>query len=539
VLESGRLVLEWGRDATQQTTQDETIFRRSEVVLYQRKQALDLTLTAAKHTTLDQNNSLDLELGTGWNSLQNCEIHVKPATGGLRLLTTEAKVLTPDVGFSKQPEAGIFFFGAIPAGKCVTIRFPYTIEQDLADVFAKLDISYTTKSGDEYNFAKIAIVPVALALGVNVQDVFKHQALFSRFNVTTASMSPLRLFESQLIESELYESTLPPPKDAMTIFPRQSASLLFRVQRKKNTPPSHKTARTMHLKLLYRSLMSDVQSLVLASLEKELAVAGLDQFCKPVCARVLSEFKKGLQPPDLERAALLGEITTAHIADTPWERYFNGYGRMPSSKQSIASNLGSFLCGWQSRNERIRITANSSAEEPSSILIPVEIPSVPIVHTADIKLADTSLSINQAASATLQLKWTRRWNTEAAQDLEYSYEISASSDTWLLGGRRKGHFIIPADAPTSSTPETEAEIPLILVPLREGWLPYPAVEIKEVPSTAAGDGESLIPCEVDFKNIGETVRVSDHRASVTVSLDASGPAGGPLVLETKSARTVA
>ncbi|KAK0391560.1 hypothetical protein NLU13_1060 [Sarocladium strictum] len=533
VFQSGRLVLEWGRDAHQLIPQDDTMFRRPEVVLFQRKDALDLTLSAAKHTVLDQNNALDLEFQSGWNTLQSCEIHVKPATGGLRLLTTEAEVLSTDVEFSRRPEAGIFFFGAVPAGHRVTIRFPYTVEQDVADVFAKLDISYTTEAGEEFAFAKMAIVPVALALGVNVQDVFKHHALFSRFNVATASMSPLRLIGSQLIESDLFESTSPAPKDTITIFHRQSASLLYRVQRKENASSTGKLARTMYLKLHYRALLSDIESLILASLQEELADAGMEDFFRPVCAAVVSEFKKNLQPSDLERAALVGAVTTAHLADISWERHFRGYGRMASSKESICSSLETFIHKWQKRNTLIPVT-QSDTEEPSSILIPVEIQSVPIVHTADIKVASASLHVNQATSATLHLKWTRMWNTEAVQDLEFSYELSAPSDTWLLGGRRKGHFVIPADAPSSSTPETEAEIPLILIPLREGWLPYPAVEIKEVGGAEAGNPVS---CEVDFKNIGETIRVTDQRDSVTVSLDASGPAGGPLVLETKSTST--
>jgi len=52
--------------------------------------------------------------------------------------------------------------------------------------------------------------------------------------------------------------------------------------------------------------------------------------------------------------------------------------------------------------------------------------------------------------------------------------------------------------------------------------------------TDAGGQESTQACEVDFRNLGETVRVISERRSVTVSLDASGPGGGPLVFESDS-----
>jgi hypothetical protein len=93
----------------------------------------------------------------------------------------------------------------------------------------------------------------------------------------------------------------------------------------------------------------------------------------------------------------------------------------------------------------------------------------------------------------------------------------------------------------TSTPETEADIPLVLIPQREGWLPYPTVEIKEI---SQEDGRPLEPAaqtfEIDWRNLGETIRVVNGRTGVTVSLDASGPGGGPMVLEqeriTKSGR---
>jgi hypothetical protein len=90
----------------------------------------------------------------------------------------------------------------------------------------------------------------------------------------------------------------------------------------------------------------------------------------------------------------------------------------------------------------------------------------------------------------------------------------------------------------SSTVETEAEIPVVLIPLREGYLPFPGVEIREVggeegggDGVGGGGGGGYGQCETDFRNIGETVCVVADRGKITVSLDASGVSGGPLVLE--------
>lgn len=531
------------------------MFKRPELVLYQRAGALDLTLTATKHTALDKNNSLDLKLSTGWNDIESCELRIKPATGGLRLIATEAKIVGSTVEFAKPPEAGAFFFGAISPDQTVTVQFPYSVEQDVTDVMAKLEITYYPRSDDSsYYFTKSVAAPVALALGVNVQDVFKHQALFSRFSVTTASSSPLRLFKSKLLDSDLFESTSGTPHSStITVFPRQSASLLHRVRRKHDIQSAKRSARTMYLKLYFSVLQTEVEELVEVSVAKELEAADLGQYAKPVCARVVAEFRRGIQSADLERVALLGGVTTAFLADHPWERHFAGYGRVAGSQETTAAQLASFLRTWQQKHVHIPVPA-SVAADPSTILIPVEIPSVSVVHTSDIRLqtpssttltdpGTTVVHVNQMLSAILHLKWTRIWDTESIQteDQEFSYEVTAPADTFLLGGRRKGHFVIPGDSSPSSTPETEASIPLILIPLREGYLPYPSVEIREVPATvveATQQQQQQQPCEVDFRNLGETIRVVDEKTGVTVSLDASGPGGGPLVLETEGSKAL-
>ena len=544
----------------------EEFFKRPVITLYQRTGALDVQTRATKHITLDKNNSLDLELSTGWNSLKSCEIRVRPATGGLRLLTKDAKFVGPSMEFSKPPEAGVFNLGAVGEDAKVTLRFPYSVEQEVGDVAAKIEVKYVNESGESFFLAKSVTIPVSLALGVNVQDVFKHQALFSRFNVSTAVPSPLRLYKSELAESELFEPSFGvPPTNPVMIFPKQTASFLYKVHRKQGSKSDKAAARTMHLKLHYSLLRIDVEEVVTAEIMESLNGTPLHQYSRLVRACVLAEMKRGMQAHDLERAGLVGEVTTAFLAGVSWERYFEGLGTLPGSAENAGDALSAFLREWQKSHRRVAIPTSEVAE-PASILIPVEVPSVTVVHTADIQIHPPSQSlvesngsghhptvcVNQVLSATLHLKWTRIWDTGSArrEDQEFSYEVTAPADTWLLGGRRRGHFVIPratASGELSSAPDTQAEIPLVLIAQREGWLPYPAVDIRAVAaSTAAGavasppapageadvvGGSGMPPgCEVDWRNLGETVRAVTERRGVTVSLDASGAGGGPLVL---------
>jgi hypothetical protein len=159
-------------------------------------------------------------------------------------------------------------------------------------------------------------------------------------------------------------------------------------------------------------------------------------------------------------------------------------------------------------------------------------------------------AVNQPITGSLSIKWTRIWDTEQRDhsvtendSLEFFYEVSGAPDMWLIGGRRKGHFRIPKDPEQKS--EEKLSFPVVLIPLREGFLPFPNVEIKPAPfvkvhkqGPPGSDEDSRakqtnITCETDFKNAGETIRVISDSRRTTVSLDASGPQGGAWLLESE------
>lgn len=426
---------------------------------------------------------------------------------------------------------GGYAFADMAAGTRSTLRIPYTVEHDsVMSISVKLDVSYTTDNG-AYVFSKTQSIPIALALGVNVQDVFKHEALFSRFNVSTASSSPLRLFKSELLGSAVFEPSFgTPPSRPVVIFPKQPACLLYRITRKE-VEIGPKSQKTMLLKLHYSVLRDEIEAIIEASLLRAMADTPLSICSRTIVADVLRHVTDKLSASDLERATLLGEASTSFLADVAWETHFAGMGKLPT-QEDAATVISSFLKGWQKSHPRLAIPEPTGSQERRCITIPVDVPSLPVIHTADIQLqtplpspspvqsATTPVvSINQLLPATLRLRWSRIWNTvpSSPEPLEFTYDVAAPPDTWLLAGRRRGRFVVGKTA-------SETTAPLLLVPLREGWLPFPIVEIH-----AADDSH----CEVDHRNLGETVRVVADRERLTLSLDASGPGGGPLVLESE------
>jgi len=530
-----------------------TLLKNPRITLYQRAGSFDLNLYMARHRQLYKDHALILEVSTGWNDITTCELNIRSASGGLRLVTSEAQVIGSPLQISRAAEAGLLVLNSIRADTTVRIRLPFTLEQELQHISVRVDATYSTDK-DSFVFCKTPSVDIALGLAVNVQDVFKHEALFSKFTVSTVSTSPLRVFKSELLGSDVFDSQFGvAPGGPVTVFPRQPASLLYRITRKHvRTGPN--TQKTMHLKLLYSVLLDEVEDVLERSITAALQDGGLLEFSRVVLDRVRYFAQTRLSALDLERTALLGELPTGFLAEAQWEKEFAGLGS-PNNGPDLAKRLATFMLQWQTRHRRLSMPdPDPTVHEPRSILIPVDIPSVSIVHTADMRLGDgatrlydeaagtATASLNQLIPATLHLKWTRIWSTadtSSGEDVEFSFEITAPTDAWILAGRRKGHFVIPAPGPDSdgiisSTADSEAAIPLLLIPLREGWLPYPVVEIRQVLSGPdESDGSRYVHYETDYRNLGEAVRVIPDRHRITLSLNASGPGGGPLVLESE------
>ncbi|EAQ83116.1 hypothetical protein CHGG_10934 [Chaetomium globosum CBS 148.51] len=570
-LTSNKVLMHYDRDIYQQPVDKGWAgFKSPRVNLYQRSSCLDVQLLAAEELQLDKKKSLDLEVSTGWNDITTCEVKIKSATGGLRMVMSEAKVIGSPQPTSSQ--GGAFTFGAMEANSSIKIRFPFTVEHDVLDVAVRAEVTYSTDKGT-FTFFKASSVPISLALEVNVQDIFKHDALFSRFAVSTASDSPLRLLKSELIGSDLFESHFGQPSShPVMVFPKQPASLLYKITRKPGSKLDPKAKKTLYLKLHYSVIQDEIAALFSQALTAALATTPLKEFSKVLVAAVLTNVRSGLSAYDLEKATLLGELPTAFLAAIPWEKHLPSVSPTQHNNTSkTTATLPGFLRAWLRTHPTLPLPLAPTTDQPphpaitpTTILIPVDIPPVSVVHTADIRLQrplpsltaprphhsnhqengdangdggdkfedeDTTegcptVLLNQVLPATLHLKWTRLWDTDTptpgpggtataeprtrGRDLEFVYEIVAAADTWLVGGRRKGHFVIPAvGTPTpsgsgsgsggggdgdgeggvvglSSTVETEAEIPVVLVPLREGYLPFPGVEIREVGGGGGG-----------------------------------------------------
>lgn len=156
---------------------------------------------------LEHPKATEIVLDAGENEVLKGELRLRSATAGLRLMTAELQILEGQGVVSANERPGVITLNNFRMGQTVRLRVPYTSENELTELSVKVEVDYTTDNGDFFFGDKLSVA-VVLPLAVNVQDVFKPESLFSKFQVSTAiAEMPLRILKATLEGSMSFEAT--------------------------------------------------------------------------------------------------------------------------------------------------------------------------------------------------------------------------------------------------------------------------------------------------------------------------------------------
>ena len=492
--------------------------------------ALSARVLHSKTIHLEQPRSFEIHISVGWNEISRGKLLVRAGTAGLRLHTANATSLDDELSITNNSQPGVIEFGEMTARSQLGLKIPYSIESDLKNIIIKLEISYTTSEGD-FTFACSPKVSIVLPLGVNVQDIFRQEMLFSKFSIFTASSVPLRLLHCRLEGTADFEVHSPHLSSTeLDVFTRQPVTLMARVFRKQaqHQDPA-KINKRLLLQVQYTCLDEEVATAVEQAFTDALKNSDCHNLVFLLKPHLLAILRSRLSIQDFEVISLLREITVGTFSSYNWPSILTALPQ-PISEAALA-----WLSTWHTTHTTICLPTSIPASQIHHLTVPVEIPYLQILHTARLRPLTTqpNIILNQALGAELIISHSRRWGTDPAPGLPLSfvYELQAPPDTWLIGGQRKAHFSIKEDE--------VAKFALLLLPQRTGQLLLPSIDIRVVEDDDAGDGDhdgkrglGTLSCETDYQSEAETVEVLTGLESTTVSLDGGG-GGVAWVLETR------
>ncbi|KAI9729237.1 MAG: hypothetical protein M1834_007029 [Cirrosporium novae-zelandiae] len=514
--------------------------------------ALDAEFSLTKSINLGKPRVVEIELTTGWNHVSSGEIRVRPKTAGLRLRVADATLVEGQVSIRSLGRPGIIEFGELGAEKTVRFAIPYTLETDHSDISLKIEVAYTTEKG-EFLFISNPSLNIILPLGVNVQDVFKERALFSRFTISCASPVPLRVFGCEMSgDGPIVATPAHPTSGALDVYPRQPVFLLYRFTANAEMPsPEPNPKNVLALTIVFECLDEVICSNVRKKFEGALAASPFRHLTRLLVPNMLSMLQSRIGGSNFEVVSLLRELDLGPFDEVSWNDCLR------SVPPKLRPTLNNWLSDWHKTNQSMTLLDSDPKDARSTrreVIIPVDIPEVEFVQTVEMCIHSkdkiSPASVGCTITADLKIRCQRKWHpssqTNTQESWRFIYELQNNPDTWLVGGRRRASFVIREH-------ETHT-IPVVLIPQRPGYLLLPGVDIQatierdrnlrdslasprdstgvvdfafaDKSATASPTPAPTIPCEVDYRNNGETILVLPDLKSTTVSIDPDSFAAG-------------
>ncbi|KAK5015312.1 hypothetical protein LTR60_002935, partial [Cryomyces antarcticus] len=299
----------------------DTGIRRTKVFCYPRMEAFDAKAFPSRLVHIHRTRSIEISLSSGWNDIEKAEVTLRSASAGLRLRTAEIKLIHGNLGIVDASSPGVIHIGRMPSQCAATLQIPYVLENSLDNISVRLEVKYRTDLG-EFVFLSTSTIPIELPLDVNVHDLFKETALFSRFSIRTASLVPFQLLDVKLEGSDAYAVETPSVPSSMMVFEKQPACVTYKITRRyvggDTSATLSKKDSALSLTLTYRCLDEDVLDTVGAIFSvnlKDSHFAGLGRLLTP---ELLNMLGRRLAVGDYEKVGLLGKIALGSYEDSGW-----------------------------------------------------------------------------------------------------------------------------------------------------------------------------------------------------------------------------
>jgi len=508
--------------------------------VYPPARSLQTAASPAPYLHLAQHRSILVEMKTGWNEIKACTLSMRSGTAGLRLRLQEAKVDSNDgsemSSAGPQERTQAIRLTDCSADSNYKLLIPYTVENaDVPVINARLDVEYSTDKG-KFIHSNFVAVNTILPISVNVQDIFQENALLSRFTISPATLVPLRLWRCvmQGADDRYTVESHANVQATMDVFPKQPASLMYKSARLQPASSLKNEENSLALSITFSCL----DEVVLKCMEKHfvasVTLSPIASLVRPLCAHLLSTFRSQWSAQDLEVIGLCHEIEIWPFEDLGWNAVLVGFN---VKTRNLAR---SWLKKWHRDNAVLPVYGDLDDGEdvPSRVIvIPVDIPTPPIVATASLELDPRSteaLIIGEVLLANLRISYTRNWAaSESAQgneQLELSFEVMAPPENWVIGGMRKGYF---------AAEDASHLVPVILLPQRTGHLLLPSIEVKCYKAETLNNGvvplEGIrVPCEVDVKSLAQSVHVVSGLRETVVEVVVDAEAQGQATAEERS-----
>lgn len=300
--------------------------KRPYIYCYPPPDGLQAKVVSPHLINLEAMRTLELELSSGRNDIKAGTIRVRPATAGLRLRTAETEVVEGELEIVANNDTGVIEFAQLAPRSFVRLRIPYTVEEAFSTLSARAEIGYESAQG-RFAFSAVHSVVATLPISVNVQDVFKDEVLFSRFTISPAMLIPLRITNCSLPSSEAYDvkSSLT-GQVALDVFPKQPASLLYKIRPVERTATNPEGQRSLRLRVDFRCVNDECLDAIEKQFVAALEASPYGQYAALLTSHLVSSVRAQLSTANLEVIGLIREVEMLPYRSVRWDDFLGALG---------------------------------------------------------------------------------------------------------------------------------------------------------------------------------------------------------------------
>jgi hypothetical protein len=377
-------------------------------------------------------------------------------------------------------------------------------------VTLRIEANYETDEGT-FTFYDTLSVKVILPVTVNVQDVFRRDFTYSKFTISPSTMVPLRLIGCKLEENDFYRLVTGGSFDEpFVVFPKHPANWTVRLIPKRNN--ARGTVGRMTLIVDFQSLDGVIFAILETHFTQELLRSDHAFAARLLASHLVERVRSTWTEQDVEVAGLLQEFEVWKMEDMEWPSVLCAFNK------DTRANIENWLRDWHSRTPRIKFSASKVPQRQLKLFVDVPQRPILVLASLNLNLSTTTKStapVGQPIMAELVITVEDKVDFE----LEGSFELVAPSDSWLLGGRRKGNVRL-TQQPT--------RMPLVMFPQHIGHLLIPTITVRCRKRAANSDKDEWVDVVSDLQNPthGRSVLVTPYLRSTTVDVFAAIPDDG-------------
>jgi tetratricopeptide (TPR) repeat protein len=436
-------------------------------------------------------NSHEIELGS-----TKMELYLHNGDLKVEDVTIEISSVSDGVKISDD---SIVKVDVLESESMIMVKVPFTYNGDNKVVTMKAFIEYYC-DGIQYSHTMVQDVDTTLTIAVTVQDTFREDFIYSRFQIgTPITKFPIRLISTMLTtKNENYKISLPNScSDTMVTYAEQPASLIYRITPDCNY--SIKSSDCLDLNIEYLCIREECEMQITDFISRKLGTE-LGKYMLLLKSLIVNQVVV-----DLEYFSVYKKIKISNL-----DELRNKSQEIVSRYIGDKSNLVKVK---EVLNELFEIDTDFMIEDiqlpVNKLHIPVPMPSLDYLQIVDLSFPKKcQYLVGEPINTTVGVKTISKWSFNNATPITQFFQLSIQNeDSWLLSGLKRNSFSVQSN-------ETNAfEFEIVLVPLNVGNLALPKVVIKPM-----GKSSKNLTVDVFSKNGLETVLVVPELESISFTL---------------------